>query len=164
MAYRIYNKFPEDLQKGRRAIGVSLPFTGRPSNPYINDDDYIKLSSGSFSSTGNVGSDAVFNPTYTTKDQIKSNLINYFLTNKGERVFNPFFGANLRARLFEQITAGNANTLKKQVEDDLKTFFPLVSIQKLEVINNEDENSFTVALTYNVVNFGISDTINLTVQ
>jgi phage baseplate assembly protein W len=136
MAYRIYNKFPEDLQKGRRAIGVSLPFTG----------------------------DAVFNPTYTTKDQIKSNLINYFLTNKGERVFNPFFGANLRARLFEQIITENADILKKQVENDLKTFFPLVSIQKLEVTNNESENSFTVTLTYNVINFGISDTINLTVQ
>jgi phage baseplate assembly protein W len=136
MAYRIYNKFPEDLQKGRRAIGVSLPFTG----------------------------DAIFNSTYTTKDQVKSNLINYFLTNKGERIFNPFFGANLRARLFEQINTGNANSLKKQVEDDLKQFFPLVSIQKLEVTNNEDENSFNVTLTYNVVNFGINDTINLTVQ
>jgi len=136
MAYRIYNKFPEDLQKGRRAIGVSFPFTGN----------------------------AVFNPTYTTKDQIKSNLINYFLTNKGERIFNPFFGANLRARLFEQINTENPNLLKKQVEDDLKTFFPLVSIQKLEVVSNESENSFTVVLTYNIVNFGVSDAINLTVQ
>jgi phage baseplate assembly protein W len=136
MAYRIYNKFPADLQKGRRAIGVSLPFTGN----------------------------AVFNSTYTTKDQIKSNLINYFLTNKGERIFNPFFGANLRARLFDQITAGNSNVLKKQIEDDLKLFFPLVSIQKLEVLNNEDENSFTVSLIYNVVNFGVTDTINLQVQ
>ena len=136
MAYRIYNKFSDDLQKGRRAIGVSFPFTGN----------------------------AVFNPTYTTKDQIKSNLINYFLTNKGERIFNPFFGANLRARLFEQLNTGNASLLRKQVEDDLKTFFPLVSIQKLEVVSNESENSFTVVLTYNIVNFGISDTINLTVQ
>jgi phage baseplate assembly protein W len=136
MAYRIYNKFPEDFQKGRRAIGFSLPFNG----------------------------DAVFNPTYTTKDQIKSNLINYFLTNKGERVFNPFFGANLRARLFEQLTTGNSNNLKQQVESDLKLFFPLVNVQKIEVINNEDENSFNLTLTYNVVNFGISDTINLTVQ
>jgi len=136
MAYRIYNKFPEDFQNGRRAIGVSFPFTGN----------------------------AVFNSTYTTKDQIKSNLINYFLTNKGERVFNPFFGANLRARLFEQLTTGNAGSLTKQVENDLKTFFPSVSIQQLEVMNNEDENSFTVTLTYNIVNFGISDTINLTVQ
>ena len=136
MAYRIYNKFPADLQRGRRAIGFSLPFTG----------------------------DAVFNPTYTTKDQIKSNLINYFLTNKGERVFNPLFGANLRARLFEQITNNNMALLQKQISDDLKIYFPLVSVQKLEVIDNKDENSYNVILTYNVVNFGISDTINLTVQ
>ena len=79
MAYRIYNQFPSDLKNGRRAIGFSLPFTG----------------------------EAVFNPTYTTKDQMRSNIINYFLTNKGERIFNPSFGANLREKLFSQITLGN---------------------------------------------------------
>ena len=54
--------------------------------------------------------------------------------------------------------------LQKQISDDLKIYFPLVSVQKLEVIDNKDENSYNVILTYNVVNFGISDTINLTVQ
>ena len=49
---------PLDLQKNI-AIGVSLPFDG-PSGP--------------------------FNKTYSTADQIKSNLINLLLTNKGERL------------------------------------------------------------------------------
>ncbi len=51
---------PLDLQ-GNIAIGVSLPFNG-PAGP--------------------------FNKTYSTADQIKSNLVNLLLTNKGERVFN----------------------------------------------------------------------------
>ena len=135
MAHRIYNKFPVDLQP-RKVVGFSIPFSGP----------------------------AVFNYTYTTKDQIKSNLINYFLTNKGERIFNPSFGANLRSRLFEQITTGNVSLLQKQIEDDLKIFFPLVKLQKLEIKTDIDNNFYNVILTYNVINFGISDTININVQ
>lgn len=136
MAYRINNKFPSDLQNGRRAIGVSLPFNG----------------------------DAVFNSTYLTKDQIKSNLINYFLTNKGERVFNPFFGANLRARIFEQITDGNINLLKKQIEDDIKKFFPFVKIQTIDINKDIDNNSYNIIVNYEIVNHGIKDYINIDIQ
>ena len=135
MAFGAKRIFPIDTKPGT-GVGVAIPFNAP----------------------------AVFRTTYTTKDAIRNNLINYFLTNKGERVFNPFFGANLRARLFEQITTGNSNSLRIQVENDLKTFFPLVSIQNLEVINNEDENSFNVKLTYNIINFGITDNINLEIQ
>ena len=48
--------------------------------------------------------DSIFTINYTTKDQIKSNLLNFMLTNKGERFFNPNYGANIRALLFEQNT------------------------------------------------------------
>ena len=51
MAFNSRRINPLDLQP-RKAIGVSLPFSGK----------------------------AVFNPTYVTKDAIKNNLINYFLT------------------------------------------------------------------------------------
>ncbi len=53
MAKILPNKFVDDLID-RQAIGVSIPFS----------------------------KSSVFNQTFTTADQIKSNLINYFLTNK----------------------------------------------------------------------------------
>ena len=62
MARIINSKYPID-SIARKAVGVSLPFNGP----------------------------AVFNPTFTTREQTKSNLINYLLTNLGERVFNPNF-------------------------------------------------------------------------
>ena len=37
-----------------------------------------------FQSTATSGSDAIFNINYTTAEQVKYNLINYFLTSKGE--------------------------------------------------------------------------------
>ena len=45
--------------------------------------------------------EGVFHSTYTTKDQVKSNLLSVLLTEPGERVFNPNFGVGLRHQLFE---------------------------------------------------------------
>ena len=46
--------------------------------------------------------EAVFYSSYTTKEQIKSNLINVLLTEPGERVMEPDFGVGLKLLLFEQ--------------------------------------------------------------
>ena len=72
MAFGAKQIFPNDLRP-RVAIGVNLPFNGN----------------------------GVFVPNYQTKDAIKNNLINYFLTNPGERPGNPTFGAGLRDTLFQ---------------------------------------------------------------
>ena len=135
MAYIIKNKFPIDLEE-RKAVGFSLPLDGP----------------------------AVFKPTYTTKEQLKSNLINYFLTNKGERYLNYHFGANLRDIVFEGIVEENLETFKMRIESDLKRYFPQVSIKELNVLGNEDQNLVKIEITYNVVNFGIEDTIDLIIQ
>ena len=87
MAEIISKSFPIDYNY-RKAVGFALPMDGN----------------------------AVFRPTYTTRDQIKSNLINYMLTNKGERGFNPNFGSNLRALLFEQIDDGDLDDLLEVIQ------------------------------------------------
>ena len=83
MAFNVRRINPLDLQP-RKAVGVALPFQGR----------------------------AVFNSTFTTKDATKSNLINFFLTGKNERVFNVDFGAGLRNFLFEAITEDKIEAIK----------------------------------------------------
>ncbi len=123
MATIIPKIFPVDTQP-RVAVGVSLPFSGK----------------------------AVFNSTYQTKDQIKSNLINYFLTNKGERYLNPNFGGNLRATLFEQISNQTLSGLETQIQADLKVFFPMVNVKNLQVRELVNENTINVVLDYSVFN------------
>lgn len=123
MATIVPKIFPIDTQP-RVAIGVSVPFSGP----------------------------AVFNSTYQTKDQIKSNLINYFLTNKGERYLNPNFGGNLRATLFEQISQQALSGLETQIQADLSIFFPMVKVIKLEIKEIINENIINVILDYSVYN------------
>jgi len=103
---------------------------------------------------------AVFRPNYTTKDAIKNNLINYFLTNPGERYLNPI-GGGLRAFVFEQITTNNLDFLEERISSDLNTFFRNILVGNLEILRQEYFNTITVKLTYNVINTNINDTLEI---
>ena len=132
MAFRAPNQFVNDLRPSV-GIGVNLPF--------------------------NEG--GVFTPNYQTAQAIKNNLINYFLTNPGERPGNPTFGGGLREFIFSSISEDNLDFLKEDVQQKIATEFPLVNVQELNVLNNSDNNEVTVQIYYNVINTAIEDTLNL---
>jgi uncharacterized protein len=111
------------------AVGVNLPFSG-PS---------------------------VFTSNYLTSDAIKNNLINYFLTNPGERPLNPTFGGGLRSFIFQQISENSLDGLKENVSLKLETYFPNVIINSLDVLKRDDENSVVVQLKYSIANSNIND-------
>ena len=132
MAFSAQQIYPIDFNKSA-AVGIDIPFNA-PS---------------------------VFRPNYTTKAAIKNNLINYFLTNPGERPLNPEFGGGLRAFIFEQITDNNLDFLEEQISSDLNNFFPNVNVSNLEILKQEDLNTITVLLSYNVINTNINDTLEI---
>ena len=113
---------PLDLQ-GNIAIGVSLPFNG-PSGP--------------------------FNKTYSTKDQIKSNLVNLLLTNKGERLYNPEFGADLKTVLFEGITDDTNEIIRNLISTNVSIFVPEVTIINTNIVKDEDRNTISVTIQYRI--------------
>ena len=132
MAFEAQQIFPIDFNKSA-AVGVDLPFNAP----------------------------GVFRSNFTTKQAIKNNLINYFLTNPGERPLNPSFGAGLRSFIFEQISTGNLDFLEERISNDLNTFFTNISIDNLEILKQEDLNTITVSLTYSVINTNINDTLEI---
>jgi phage baseplate assembly protein W len=103
----------------------------------------------------------VFKPNYTTKEAIKNNLINFFLTNPGERPLNPSFGAGLRNFIFEQIVDDNLDFLKEEIQSGLNNFFPNINVINLDILKNEDNNEISVSMDYNIQNTGINDSLNL---
>jgi phage baseplate assembly protein W len=104
---------------------------------------------------------AVFISNFTTKDAIKNNLINFFLTEPGERPLNPNFGGGLRAFIFEQIAEDNLYRIENRIETQLKTFFPGINITSLNILRDDDTNTLTVQLKYTVQNTNITDNLEL---
>ena len=135
MAYNVKRIDPLDLQP-RKAIGVSLPFSGK----------------------------AVFNSTYQSKDAIKANLINFFLTGQGERYFNPGFGSGLRNLLFSNITQSRISAIKDNIENLLSIYFPRILITTLELSSNPDTNTVVFFLNYRVSETDIEDEIVINIE
>lgn len=104
---------------------------------------------------------AVFISNYTTSDALKTDLINFFLTNPGERPMNPTFGGGLRNFIFSQIEEENINGLKENIEFKLQKYFPQVGISSLNILQDNDSNSLIVELKYFILNSNIQDTITL---
>ena len=103
----------------------------------------------------------VFTPNYQTKDAIKANLINYFLTNPGERPGNPEFGAGLRAYIFTQIDQQDLSFIKDDIQSKVLTFFPDVIIQEITVLPTETSNEININITYSVADTGINGALSL---
>jgi len=132
MAFNARQISPIDFNKSA-AVGIDLPFSAP----------------------------GVFKPNYTTAAAIKNNLINYFLTNPGERPLNPNFGGGLRSFIFEQIQDDNLDFLKQSIQSNLNNFFPTINILDLNVLKNINDNSISVSLDYNIKNTGINDSLNI---
>lgn len=132
MAFNPQQIYPIDFNNSA-AVGVNIPFSGN----------------------------AVFISNYYTKDAIKNNLINFFLTNPGERPLNPSFGGGLRAFIFEQITTDNLNFLREDINDKLSLYFPNININDLIVVGYENVNSIKVTLKYSIINTNITDTLEI---
>ena len=132
MAFGARKVFPNDLRP-RVAIGVNLPFSAP----------------------------GVFEPNYQTKQAIKNNLINYFLTNPGEIIQNPTFGAGLRNFIFTQIEQENLDFIKEDVQTKINQNFDNIDVSEIEVLRSVSENTIQIKITYNVQNTGINDTLEL---
>jgi phage baseplate assembly protein W len=132
MAFGAKKIYPIDTRPGT-GVGVAIPFNAP----------------------------GVFRTTYTTKEAIKNNLINFFLTNKNEIYLNPTFGGNLRAFIFQQIDTGNLDSLKEDIQYQIGLYFPSVIIGSLNIDSFPDINQINVILKYNIKDTGLSDTVEI---
>lgn len=132
MAYNARYIDPLDL-KPSTAIGVSIPFSAPQ----------------------------VFTSVYTTQEQLKYNIINFLLTGRKERVFQPTFGAGLREQLFEQITPQTEAVIENTIRTGVEAYFPNVAITELRVAPIQDENTINIIFSYNIINTSQTDQIIL---
>jgi hypothetical protein len=121
------------------AVGVSLPFNGT------------------------IG----FNSTYSSIEQVRSNLIDYILTNKGERPLNPNYGSDLKKYIFSNITDttlyGNMSIsdLKTMLTTGIQNNFAKIKIINLDITTSPDTNSVNISINYSFL--GTLSTVNITI-
>lgn len=132
MAYGAKRIQPIDLEK-RRAVGITVPLSGK----------------------------AVFNSSYETKDAIKSNLINFILTGKGERYMNPSFGSGIRNLIFANINRDSLTSLELTIREEIQNFFPSLNITELVLTSDVNDNTILFSLKFNLVDTQVEDEITI---
>ena len=80
-----------------------------------------------------------FPGTTTTLSQTGSNIRNLLLTNKGERVGQPTFGADIMKVLFEQMSDELVNQVESSISEAMAEWLPHVTVSKLNVEPDEVE-------------------------
>ena len=135
MAYGLKQISPLDNKKST-AIGVAIPFSA----------------------------DNVFTSVYTTKEQTRYNIINYILTDRRERPFNPNFGAGLRSYLFEQIENSTLDDIQLALSSKLESYFSNIKVTQLDVVGNVNNNSINIILSYTLLNTSDTDMVSIKLQ
>jgi len=82
---------------------------------------------------------------------IKQSIVNILLTNKGEKLFNPNFGSDVRSYLFEPLDYATAAQISNNIRYTISTYEPRISILSIETNPNFDENQFDVEMTYEII-------------
>lgn len=119
---------PIDFES-RVAVGVALPFNQK----------------------------GVFESTYTTKEQSKSNLINLLLTSPGEKLFNSSFGVGLRNLLFEQEI--DREELIDRINSQVEIYLPYINVNNIQFAQNE--HTVNIQIVYSILPSNEIDSILL---
>jgi phage baseplate assembly protein W len=105
---------------------------------------------------------ATFNQTYDNLEQLKSNVKNLLLTNRGERLGLPTFGCGLQSLLFEPNDEELEDKIYNTIENAINFWLPQLLIDSIEITSEDtdkDNNTINVSIVftakYNQQNFKV---------
>ena len=88
------------------------------------------------------------NRSLTTLESTKTNLTNLLLTEKGERMFQPNLGVNLRKNLFNPMTSESLIGLQEDVIEQVAIWLPFLDIKEVLINPNPDNNTINIEIQY----------------
>lgn len=87
----------------------------------------------------------------TNEEAVKEAILNLLSTNKGERLFQPGLGGNIRALLFSNITPDVIITIREMVRETITNFEPRATLVGVDVTSTVDDNAVAVTVVFRVI-------------
>jgi len=101
---------------------------------------------------------------HVDEQAVINSLKNIILTNHYEKPFDPDFGSNIRAMLFENLDSITAITLEREILQTIENFEPRVSVTKVTALPDYDNNGYSIKLDFLVINLTNPITIQFFLQ
>ena len=99
------------------------------------------------------------------EEAIKQSVVNILSTNRGERPFLPYFGANIRSYLFENFDNVTASLVEEEIRSALVNYEPRVRVTNVEIDARPDNNALNILIEFDIISPGeISTSVNFVVE
>ncbi len=89
--------------------------------------------------------------TKTDVEAVKRSVRQLVLTNKYERPFQPFYGANLRAMLFELADDDTEDEVEENIRNAITKYEPRAEILTITVNVLPDQNDMRVSVYFKII-------------
>lgn len=86
------------------------------------------------------------------EDSVKEALKNLILTDKGERLFQPYLGSDVRKSLFDMMTPATVKIIEQNVRTTINNFEPRVTVIDVQVIADPDNYKVQIIISFYVRN------------
>ena len=129
-----------------------MPILDRRNNQLVEDKD-TRVSVGLNFPISRVpaNQDGFFSTSKTTIESIKNNIRLLLQTQKGERMFQPNLGMNIRQFLFEQITEDTQVQIENDIVDTFNTWLPFVDLREINIdLSEQDQNKINIKIVFNI--------------
>ena len=100
----------------------------------------------------------------TNENAVKQSVRNLLLTNKGERLFQPTVGSNLKALLFENATPFINQMLHDYILETIDNHEPRAEFLFADLSFDHDRNSANIDVTFSIINTGVQATLPLFIE
>jgi len=92
-------------------------------------------------------------PVLKNADAVKRAVRNLILTNFGERQYDPLYGGNVRALLFENTDDPLLDTIiQSRIEAAINNYEPRAKVESVKVDLNPDSNALAIKIRFMIVN------------
>jgi len=111
--------------------------------------------------------DGLYSMNKTALESVKQDLKMLILTNPGERIMNPDYGAGLRQLLFSQDTDSLRDQIKYQITNQVAKYMNFIQILEInfdDLGTNSDNNSIYVYVRYYIPSVNLNDELNLSLN
>ena len=88
----------------------------------------------------------------TNENAIAQSIGNLLQTSHYERLFNPTFGGNIRALLFENMDPVTALRMEKEITKMVENYEPRVILSSITIVPQYENNAYDVKIKFRIVN------------
>lgn len=98
------------------------------------------------------------------EDSIKQSLYNLIMTNRGDRLYQPTIGCDVKRILFENVTPDRLLLAREYIKNTISMHEHRVNVISIDVTGALDSNAIAITITYNVLNKEEPDILNIQME